>query len=363
MAFTISFITLVFIFIVQLVLPYFVKRTVVFGVSIPEQYIKEEQLKSFKRQYVIVSVIISILMIGGFIAWVKNANPADELLIIVSTIIQFVFIFISFAIYFYFHNKTKKFKNEKGWTEELKEVAVADLTIRSADEMPSWNIYLVPFLVVIGIIIYTLFQYDALPNKIPTHWGADGKPDAYSEKSYFTVIQLLLILIVMQVMFLAFHIAIKNTGIKLSATNVNASKKRQLTIRKYTAWFLYYTVLLMTVLFALIHFQMLYPNLLNDRAMMFLPIGFLIATLAGTIVLLVKVGLSDKDSDVLVTDPIMDKDEDKYWKGGLFYFNRNDPSIFVEQRFGVGWTINLANPKAYLLLFGPIVLILIIAFI
>lgn len=363
MAFTISFVTLVFIFIIQLVLPYFVKRTVVFGVSIPEQYIKEEQLKIFKRQYVIVSLIISILIIGGFIVWVMNANPADELLIIVSTIIQFVFIFISLIIYFYFHNKTKKFKNEMKWAEELKEVAVADLTIHSADEMPSWNIYLIPFAVVLGILIYTLFQYDALPREIPTHWGADGKPDAYSEKSYFTVIQLLLILIVMQVMFLGIHIAIKNSGIKLSATNVNASKRRQLTIRKYTAWFLYYTVLLMTFLFALIHFQMLHPNLFNEQVMMLLPIGFLIATLVGTIVLLVKVGFSDKDSDVLVTEPIMDKDEDKYWKGGLFYFNRNDPSIFVEQRFGVGWTINLANPKSYLLLFGPIVLILIIAFI
>ncbi|MCX6538771.1 MAG: DUF5808 domain-containing protein [Acidobacteria bacterium] len=31
---------------------------------------------------------------------------------------------------------------------------------------------------------------------------------------------------------------------------------------------------------------------------------------------------------------------------GVFYVNRDDASIFVEKRFGVGYTINLGNTKA-----------------
>jgi uncharacterized membrane protein len=46
----------------------------------------------------------------------------------------------------------------------------------------------------------------------------------------------------------------------------------------------------------------------------------------------------------------------------MFYFNKNDPSIFVEKRFGVGWTINFAHPIGLLILLGPIVVILLIAF-
>ncbi len=34
---------------------------------------------------------------------------------------------------------------------------------------------------------------------------------------------------------------------------------------------------------------------------------------------------------------------DARWKLGMFYFNPRDPSIIVEKRFGVGWTINFGN--------------------
>lgn len=362
MAFAIALVTLLLIVIVQVSMPYFVKRTIVFGVSIPEQFLKEDRLKSYKRKYVLVSLLVSFIIIATFIFWTISKEPSEERLIVTSTILQFVIILVCFVLYFTFHKKTKVYKNNMGWTQELKEVTVADLTIRSEENMAPWYIYLFPIIVVVGLAVYTFFQYDRLPNEIPTHWGANGKADAFSEKSPFKVMQLLMILFIMQMMFLAFHIAMKHSGIKLSATNLNASKKRQLTLRGYTSWFLLYTTVVITILFAVLHLQMIHQDLFPNYVLTFLPLGLMFAVLVGTIVLLVKVGLSDKDSDVLVSEPIMDQDEDQYWKGGLFYFNKKDPSIFVEQRFGVGFTINLANPKAYLLLLAPIILIIIIAF-
>jgi uncharacterized membrane protein len=37
----------------------------------------------------------------------------------------------------------------------------------------------------------------------------------------------------------------------------------------------------------------------------------------------------------------------RYW--GVFYVNRNDPSIMVEKRFGIGYTMNYGNPTAVLI--------------
>lgn len=35
----------------------------------------------------------------------------------------------------------------------------------------------------------------------------------------------------------------------------------------------------------------------------------------------------------------------KYWKLGIFYFNRNDKRIFPPKRLKLmGWTVNFANP-------------------
>ena len=63
------------------------------------------------------------------------------------------------------------------------------------------------------------------------------------------------------------------------------------------------------------------------------------------------------ESDTVQADstPVGDRTPDECWKLGLFYFNRNDPALFVEKRFGIGWTVNFANPRAWLVL-GAILL-------
>ena len=43
--------------------------------------------------------------------------------------------------------------------------------------------------------------------------------------------------------------------------------------------------------------------------------------------------------------------DNRNWILGMFYVNRDDPSFLVERRFGLGYTINLGNPKA-VVLFG-----------
>lgn len=46
---------------------------------------------------------------------------------------------------------------------------------------------------------------------------------------------------------------------------------------------------------------------------------------------------------------------------GAFYINRDDPSIFVEKRFGIGYTINFGNPKAVALLVAFLAIIAFVA--
>jgi uncharacterized membrane protein len=47
-----------------------------------------------------------------------------------------------------------------------------------------------------------------------------------------------------------------------------------------------------------------------------------------------------------------DRDDDRFWKAGLLYVNRDDPAIVVGARFGVGWMPNLGNPVAWLFIAG-----------
>ncbi|MDR2024331.1 MAG: DUF5808 domain-containing protein [Hungatella sp.] len=51
-------------------------------------------------------------------------------------------------------------------------------------------------------------------------------------------------------------------------------------------------------------------------------------------------------------------DNDRYWLGGFLYCNKDDPSLFVEKRFGMGYTLNFGNPRSFIVIGALVVLIL-----
>ncbi|MDR1014860.1 MAG: DUF5808 domain-containing protein [Coriobacteriales bacterium] len=55
-------------------------------------------------------------------------------------------------------------------------------------------------------------------------------------------------------------------------------------------------------------------------------------------------------------------DDDRYWKLGQFYVNPVDPALFVEKRFGIGYTCNFGRPAAWVLI-GAFVALSVAAFV
>ncbi len=69
---------------------------------------------------------------------------------------------------------------------------------------------------------------------------------------------------------------------------------------------------------------------------------------------------SNTPDDRQYTDTIY-RDDDRYWVGGFFYNNPDDPALFVPKRFGLGWTVNFGNPKGRLVFIGTLLIPLILA--
>lgn len=49
-------------------------------------------------------------------------------------------------------------------------------------------------------------------------------------------------------------------------------------------------------------------------------------------------------------EPPSPSKEDAHWRYGLFYVNREDESVWVPKRSGLGYTLNFAHPIAWLVL-------------
>ncbi|WP_335872298.1 DUF1648 domain-containing protein [Bacillus sp. 2205SS5-2] len=358
-------ITIGFLMMIQIAVPFIVKRTVVFGVTVPIEQVKNKQLLGYKKRYALLTFFFSLAALLLFFIW-SVGTPQENHLFLAGLYLPFVILFVSLSLYFYFHAKVTKLKQQQEWFKNRKQVNISELNIRSKDEMLPWMFFTIPLLISISLIIFTLVNYNQFPNQIPTHWGPDGKPDAYTTKSYLSILTLPLILLVLQGMFIGVIEMTRKSGINLSAGNVKASRIRQLRLRKYTSWFLFVVSILLTMLFSFLQFTTLYENVVSDLLILLMPLTFSVLLFIGAIILAVKVGKVDSDFDMEIIEDengeITNVDEDQYWKGGLIYYNRNDPSIFVEKRFGVGWTLNFARPIGYLILFGPLLVILLITF-
>ncbi len=47
-----------------------------------------------------------------------------------------------------------------------------------------------------------------------------------------------------------------------------------------------------------------------------------------------------------------DRSPDRAWKLGMIYFNPDDPALWLEKRFGVGYTLNFGRPMAWVIILG-----------
>ncbi|HLW01918.1 MAG TPA: DUF5808 domain-containing protein [Ktedonobacterales bacterium] len=57
--------------------------------------------------------------------------------------------------------------------------------------------------------------------------------------------------------------------------------------------------------------------------------------------------------------PRGDATPDNAWIGGVFYYNPDDPALFVDKRSGIGQSLNWGHPQARLILLGLLLVILV----
>lgn len=358
---------LLFITVLQAYIPKFLKPTIVFGVNVPEQHEKDREILQLKNRYTAVVLFVGLLIFTVYLAWALIQNPQEETLALVSVGVQIGVLFLSVAYYFIMHTKMKKLKEQRRWFSDKNEVKVVDLGFQDKLELLPRMLFILPMIVSIGLIIYTLIKYPEMPDMVPTHWGPTGEADAFSDKNYFTVISLPLILLVMQGMFLFTSEGIKLSGTSISPRSKKTSVKQQLAFRKYSSWFSFVMSVGVTLMMGYFQLQSIHPEINSSLVMIALPIGFLVLAFASVAIFTVKVGQGGsriivEEEEVVDNHNITSVDDDRFWKGGIFYFNKEDPSVFVEKRFGVGWSVNYARPLAWLFILGPALLIIGISF-
>jgi len=221
------------------------------------------------------------------------------------------------------------------------------------------------FAVACGLLAlaYAGVSYSSLPERIPTHFGLSGAPDGWSAKSLGSVLLLPFLGVIQGFVLGLLCLLVSQAKRAVRLNDGGASLRAQHAFRRAMTrflcgitWLVSLTLLIASV-FAIRTAQGRSAGL--PMAVLGLAGLLLVVALGGIVVLAVRYGQGGARLEGAATAPLTDGLADnRYWVLGMFYVNRNDPSIMVENRFGLGYTLNFGNWKAVVGLVGLLVFVL-----
>jgi uncharacterized membrane protein len=237
---------------------------------------------------------------------------------------------------------------------------VADTSLRTDPERYPWPWGVPAILLTAGTVVAAVVEYPRMPPELPTHFGASG-PDRYAAKSVASAFGPVLAQVAVTLLLLGLAAAALHGRARLDAEDPRAATRHRRFVAA-TARALLVLAACTSVTFLVSSLSAWHVIGLSGSALTAFAV---LPLLLGVAVLLVVVVRTREGGGLRLAGTAaggtkaVNRDDDRNYRWGLFYFNRDDPSLLVPKRFGIGWTLNLARPGTWLI-FGVVVVMAVI---
>jgi len=340
------------------------RKDIVFGVTVPANEWGNDDFKKMRRNFSLLVVLFGIaLMIVSVMGTIKLS---EEKSVILMQITLWSSIVLYSVLYIYFWQKTKKYKAEANWQAQAQNIAVADTNTDYRPRALSSAWFLLYVVVIAATYFGAVRLYEAAPDMIPMRVDMQGNPLVMAEKSMNIVYQLIGVQVLMAAMFYGINELTKRAKKTIDPNNAQSSSKTNDEMKYRWSVFLFATGMMTMLIFTEILVAM-FTNI-PIWITLFMPMFLVLIILIYAILLSIKTGQSGSRLKTSASQKSGDKitrDDDSYWKLGSLYYNKEDPAVFVEKRFGIGWTINWARWQSWLfiaVIIGSVVASLILSF-
>ena len=341
--------------------PWFMKKGECFAVTIPESAQADVRFLAFRKRYaaaVLAVTLICAVALGvvsnvalGKMGSATDAASLNAILVAAIVATATIPLIASFALMLHYRKRVKAIKREEGWKAERDE-AVALIGFEEAPAPPSlaWNVVYVP--IVLITLALGLALYPSTPDLVPTHIDFAGNVNQWTPKGPALIAFPLLVEVFMAACFIFSHwMTIR------SKKDVDPARPA-ISAYAYGAFARAECILLLvggSVLTAVLGIVMILmmTEFLSMLVTMVLIIVATLVFVGATIAFSVVYGQSgsrlvkrlEENGDIIA-------DNDERWKAGIFYWNKDDASLILPKRFGVGWTMNWARPAAWVIVGG-----------
>ena len=332
---------------IYLLYPWIVRKGLLFGVYVGEEVFDSAAARSLTRRwYRAMAVTLALGVAVGAALVLAAASP---LALVVPMTIQAVGFL---GLYLWAYRQALR----------LAPAGPPPAAVAPLVATPSPSPLLPALAIAVGVacgafaVAHAWTSYDALPASVPTHFGLSGEPDAWRPKSLPTVMLLPVMVLVLAVGLGGTAWLTANAKRGLRRFDKGASLAAQLRFRTAMSRFLCGVTLFTALMLTSLSISVIDVGLGRSGGLgswqMALTGVLLVYAIGGTVYLAVRYGqggsrLEGASAATPLTNGLADN---RNWVLGMFYVNRNDPSILVERRFGLGYTPNFGNWKAVALL-------------
>ncbi|NUR58346.1 MAG: DUF1648 domain-containing protein [Catenulispora sp.] len=350
---------IVFLGAITLITPWVTPKTVRFGVRIPAERAADAAVRTAERGYRlgVVGVTLAALLIALFVPGKTAARLSGVIVEVVGT----------FAVYLVARAHLATAKHEGHWFAGLKQVAVADTALRTRPGPFPWLWALPAAVIVVGTTVFGAVRYPHMPDRLAEHYDGSGHPTSYADKTFVSAFGPVGVQITVVALIVALTRITTRGKATLDAQDPRAADRQRRFVAVMARCLLLFAA---AIAFTLFLAALETWNVLGSTgwfpAVMLAPTA--LATV-GLVAVALRLGQGGSrlrfaetadEAEGAARHGTVNRDDDRLWKAGVFYFNREDPAIWVQKRFGIGWTVNLARPAALAFLVGVIAVALLV---
>lgn len=320
-------IIMIMVYIPLLFMQAFSQRAVFYGVRIPLGFENKEELKKEDKIYkrnlnicFLITTVLSVLLMNMI---------SEEYVPVIFTLVVFIFIFESTLCFYITNKRVKAIKKRENWGEFLtkENLVIVDIKAKNRNYEKLSNWYFAPPI--------TMFL-----------WVVFGTLRNLKNADYVT---LTIFPFTIGLMFVCF-LSINKSKQNLNGGNVLNIRFQNIKFRRTSGIFIIlitYTLSLMFTVMNLSNMGLITVKL--ENTIMGTSVIFTMILSVIVMVYSYKVGQGGKniplDENANRDEKlIVNREDDDHYIWGMFYYNPEDPALFVEKRAGVGWTLNVARP-------------------
>ncbi len=341
-------------------MPYLMRRNECFAVTVPSAAQKDPRIISLKKRYattmVALTVVATVMSLGSGALIVQGASAHDGGASVGGAVMECVALVVlsaaSFALMLRNRREVASLKRSEGWTAQRHQsvAAVAEGDVPGAIPL-AWS--LLHVLVIVGTLALGLALYPGMPDMLPMHADWEGNVTSWEPKTLGSAIGFPVALeAFMAICFTFCHWQILRSKRPVDPDAPATSALAYGLFARAQSIFMLAVGLLVSggvgVLFLLSSAG--YLSLGQAGVVVML---LCVPVVLGSIALSLVYGQAGARVFRRMQDePELLMDDDEHWKLGIFYFNSEDASVFLPERFGVGWTMNFARPAAWAIMAG-----------